>query len=453
MKKAFIYLSILTMVLGITAFECGSAELEGAKLYIRQKQYDKAKEVLLKEVAKNPASDEGWSMLGKLYSEEGDIPKMLEAFDKSLAVSKKFEVDIKEFKKYSWASSFNKGVSYFNSAIATTKQDSINIFFEKAVEQFKYSILCEPDSTIGYENIAAAYLNMGKTNESIPVLEKLISIDNTPALVEGKELIGKSENEIINKLGNPKEKIETTYKDGKIALMLVYQQYFVYLREGRCFEVTKFSSGKSLAWVYSRLGQIHLVNGGKQLDSYKISKNTNDSLKAFEMYNKAISVLENGRYRYPSGTEILLQLANAYYSADKIDVAESFFRDLVEKSPTNKELKYAYGVVLLKVHKYTEAASQLEQVVKMDANNIDACYNLAATYINWGNDLRDEALKKENNDKSYQEKFKLAAPLLEKYLSVKPNDARVWLSLGQVYAHLGMEDKSKAAFKKADENK
>ncbi|MFA5803399.1 MAG: tetratricopeptide repeat protein [Melioribacteraceae bacterium] len=386
MKKAFIYLSILTMVLGITAFECGSAELEGAKLYIRQKQYDKAKEVLLKEVAKNPASDEGWSMLGKLYSEEGDIPKMLEAFDKSLAVSKKFEVEIKEFKKYSWATSFNKGVSYFNSAIATTKQDSINIFFEKAVEQFNYSIMCEPDSTIGYENIAAAHLNMGKTEEAIPVLEKL------------------------TKIGKP-------------------------------------------AYSFSRLGAIYLIKGADLMDGYRKSKNKADSVNAFGWYIKAISVLETGRAKFPTDAEILLQLGNAYYSSDKIDVAESSFKDLVEKNPANKELKYAYGVVLLKGRKYIEAASQLEQVVKMDANNIDACYNLAATYINWGNDLRDEALKKENNDKSYQEKFKLAAPLLEKYLSVKPNDARVWLSLGQVYAHLGIEDKSKAAFKKADENK
>ncbi len=386
MKKAFIYLSILTMVLGITAFECGSAELEGAKLYIRQKQYDKAKEVLLKEVAKNPASDEGWSMLGKLYSEEGDIPKMLEAFDKSLAVSKKFEVEIKDFRKYSWATSFNKGVSYFNSAVATTKPDSINIFFEKAVEQFKYSILCEPDSTIGYENIAAAHLNMGKKEEAIPVLEKL------------------------TKIGKP-------------------------------------------AYSFSRLGAIYLIKGTDLMDDFRKSKSKADSVNAFEWYHKAISVLETGRAKFPTDAEILLQLGNAYYSSDKIDVAESSFKDLVEKNPANKELRYAYGVVLLKGRKYTEAASQLEQVVKMDENNIDACYNLAATYINWGNDLRDEALKKENNDKSYQQKFKLAAPLLEKYLSVKPNDARVWLSLGQVYAHLGIEDKSKAAFKKADENK
>lgn len=386
MKKAFIYLSILTMVLGITAFECGSAELEGAKLYIRQKQYDKAKEVLLKEVAKNPASDEGWSMLGKLYFEEGDIPKMLEAFDKSLAVSKKFEQDIKEFKKYTWASSFNKGVSFFNSAVKTTKQDSMNMFFEKAVEQFNYSIMSEPDSTIGYENIAAAYLNMGKKEEAIPILEKMA------------------------KIGKP-------------------------------------------AYSFSRLGALYLIKGADLMDSYRKSKNKADSVNAFEWYNKAISVLETGRAKFPTDAEILLQLGNAYYSSDKIDVAESSFKDLVEKDPANKEIRYAYGVVLLKGRKYTEAASQLEQVVKADSNNVDACYNLAATYINWGNDLRDEATKKENNDKSFQAKFKLAAPLLEKYLSVRPNEPRVWMSLGQVYANLGEAEKSKAAFKKADENK
>ena len=247
--------------------------------------------------------------------------------------------------------------------------------------------MCEPDSTVGYENIAAAYLNMGKKEEAVPVLEKL------------------------TKIGKP-------------------------------------------SYSFSRLGALYLTKGADLMDGYRKSKNKADSVNAFEWYNKAISVLETGRAKFPTDADILLQLGNAYYSSDKIDVATASFKDLVEKNPTNKEMRYAYGVVLLKGGHYAEAASQLEQVVKMDANNIDACYNLAATYINWGNDLRDEAFEKENNDKSYQEKrFKLAATLLEKYLSVKPNDARVWLSLGQVYAHLGMEDKSKAAFKKADENK
>jgi len=386
MKKVLICLSLLSMVFGITAFECASAELTGAKLYINQKQFEKAKESLKKEVEKNPASDEGWYLLGYLYSEDGNIPEMLNAFDKSLAASKKFEPQIKDYKKYAWQTTFNKGVAFFNSAVKNTKQDSMTMLFEKSIEMFKYSTLCEPDSTIGYENIAASYLNMGKADEAAPVLEKLTQI------------------------GRP-------------------------------------------SYSFARLGQIYLIRGTQSMDKYKTAKNLTDSTKAIELFNKAITILEKGREKYPADADILVQLGNAYYLSNKIDVAMASFKSLSEKNPANKELKYAYGVVLLKAEKYEDAAGILEEVIKMDANDADAMYNLAAAYINWGNDVRDAAIKKESGDKSYLEKFKLAVPLLEKYLSVKPNDSRVWLSLGQVYANLGQEEKSKAAFKKADENK
>lgn len=386
MKKVLIGLSILSMVLGFTAFECASAELTGAKMYINQKQYEKAKETLLKEVEKNPKSDEGWFLLGGLYSEEGNVTEMLKAFDKSLSISKKFEPQIIDYKKYTWQISFNKGVGLFNSAIKTAKPDSMKVFFEMAIEQFNNSIMCQPDSTIGYENIAAAYLNMGKTDESIPVLEKLVS------------------------LGKP-------------------------------------------SFSFARLGQIFLLKGANLMDSYYTSKNASDSTQALDWYNKAISVLEKGRANYPSDAEILLQLGNAYYSSNKLDVAMESFKSLSEKNPENREVKYAYGVVLLKSKKYEQAAQVLEEVVKMDPDNLDANYNLAAIYISWGNDLREIAIKKESDDKSYLEKFRATVPYLLKYLELKPSEGRVWISLGQVYANLGMKDKAEEAFKKAEQYK
>lgn len=386
MKKVVISLSILSMVLGFTAFECASAELTGAKMYINQKQFGKAKETLLKEVEKNPKSDEGWFLLGGLYSEEGNIPEMLKAFDNSLAISKKFEPQIIDYKKYTWQTSFNKGVGLFNNAVKTTKPDSMKVFFEMAIDQFNNSIMCQPDSTVGYENIAAAYLNMGKTDESIPVLEKLVS------------------------LGKP-------------------------------------------SFSFARLGQIFLMKGANLMDSYYSSKNTSDSTSALDWYNKAISVLEKGRAKYPSDADILLQLGNAYYSSNKLDVATESFKSLSEKNPENKEVKYAYGVVLLKSKKYEQATQVLEEVVKMDPDNLDANYNLAATYISWGNDLRDVAIKKESGDKSFLEKFKATIPYLLKYLELKPGEGRVWISLGQVYANLGMKDKAEEAFKKAEQYK
>jgi tetratricopeptide (TPR) repeat protein len=386
MKKVLIGLSLLSMVLGFTAFDCSSAELTGAKLYINQKQYDKAKEALQKDVEKNPASDEGWWLLGYLDGEQGNFKDMFTAFDKSLAISKKFETQITEYKRWAWQSSFNKGVSFFNQAVKSPKPDSMKILFGKAVEQFVNSTICQPDSSIGYENAAAVYMNLNDYDGAIPYWEKL------------------------TKIGKPSNS-------------------------------------------FARLGQIYMVKGAGLMDTFKASKDKADSIKAADWYAKALIVLKSGNDKFPGDSDILLQLGNAYYISNQLDVAISSFKILVDKNPENKELKYALGVVLLKAQKYQESTAQLEAVLKMDANYTDALYNLSAAYINWGNDLRDVAVKKESTDKSYEDKFRLAVPLLEKYLTIKPNEPRIWISLGQVYALLGQAEKSSAAFKKADEYK
>lgn len=386
MKKALIYLSLLGMVLGFMAFDCSSAELTGAKLYLGQKQYAKAKEALLKDVQKNPKSDEGYYLLGSLYGEEGDIPNMIDAFDKSLAISPKFESQIKDYKKYTWQMSFNRGVSFFNAAVKTTKPDSMKINFKKAVELFHNSTLCEPDSTIGYENMVAAYLNMGDQDGAVPILQKLTD------------------------MGKP-------------------------------------------AYSFAQLGQIYLINGSKLMDSYKSSKNVADSAKAYEWYGKAVDILKKGAAKYPSDSSILLQLGNAYYSSGEIETAITSFKTLTEKMPTNKDIRYAYGVVLLKGKKYSESVNELTEALKMDEKNSDVIYNLAAAYINWGNNLREVAVKSESDDKSYLKKFEAAIPYLEQYLTVKPNEAKVWVSLYQVYANLGMKEKAEEAYKKAEQYK
>jgi tetratricopeptide (TPR) repeat protein len=386
MKKVVVVLSLLTMVFGFSAFECSSAELTGAKMYIAQKHYDKAKESLLKDIAKNPASDEAWYLLGYLYGEEDSIALMNNAFDKSLGVSKKFEKDITEFRKYAWQTSFNKGVAAFNAGAKTTKPDSMKINFEKAAEFFGNSTICQPDSTIGYENLVSIYFNMNTPEKAKPALEKLVGI------------------------GRP-------------------------------------------ASAFAELGQLYNLEGLGLMDNYRASKNASDSVNSMAAFQKAIDVLKKGNDKFPGNADILLQLGNSYYSRGEIDVAIASFKLLVEQIPTNKDFRYAYGVVLLKGKKYDESVKQLEEAVKLDPKNTDCIYNLAAAYINWGNQLRDAAVKAETDDKSYQEKFSSAAPYLEKYLEIKPNEARVWLSLGQVYANMGNQEKAEAAFKKAEQVK
>lgn len=386
MKRTFIYLGILGIVLSFMAFQCSSAELTGAKLYIQQKQYDKAKDALQKEVQKNPLSDEGWYLLGYLYGEEGNYAQMMEAFDKSLAASKKFEPQIQESNKYYWATSFNKGVSDFNKATKTTSKDSSDMFYSRAIEDFNNAILLEPDSIASYSNLVYAYFNTNRVDEAIPVLEK------------------------ANQLG-------------------------------------------ASADIVGMLGQIYNEKAGKMMDAYQSSKNVEDSLKAIEMYNKSIRVLEEGRTKFPDDGDILLRLSNAYIGANKLDVAMSAFQTGVEKEPDNKYYRYNYGVLLLNAKDYTAAEEQFKKAVELDPEYTNAIYNLAVTYVRWGAQMREEMEAKGEVNDTYKEKFNAAIPYLEQYLSSNPQEPQIWELLGRVYANLGMTEKSDDAFKKADQYK
>ncbi|HEY6435137.1 MAG TPA: tetratricopeptide repeat protein, partial [Ignavibacteriaceae bacterium] len=114
MKNSKLFISgMLFIGIMFLGFQCASTELTSAKLYIQQKNWDKALETLQAEVEKNPQSDEGYYLLGTVYSELEKTDEMINAFDKSLAISDKYEKSIKEYRTFQWANNFNRGVSLF----------------------------------------------------------------------------------------------------------------------------------------------------------------------------------------------------------------------------------------------------------------------------------------------------------------------------------------------------
>jgi predicted Zn-dependent protease len=187
------------------------------------------------------------------------------------------------------------------------------------------------------------------------------------------------------------------------------------------------------------------------MENYHTSKNIEDSVQAIDMYNKAIKVLEEGRSKFPENGDILLRLSNAYIGANKLDVAMNAFKAGVEKEPDNKYYRYNYGVLLLNSKDYAGAETQFKKAVELDGEYTNAIYNLAVTYVRWGAQMREEMETKGEVNDSYKEKFNLAIPLLEKYLTTNPKEPQIWELLGRVYANLGMQEKSEDAFKKADQ--
>jgi tetratricopeptide (TPR) repeat protein len=384
MKKALSILVILSMVLGLSAFQCASTELTSAKLYIQQKNLDKAKEALEKEVEKNPKSDEGYYLLGYINGEQSDYESMIENFNKSISISNKFEKSINDSKKFHWQDNFNKGVGFFNKGTKVDDEDSSITFFNKSIERFENCIVVEPDTVGSYQNMFYAMINAKRTNSELEVpLLKIIELIKSPeAYVD----------------------LSKVYNNDALVLM----------------------------------------------NSFYDTKNVSDSVKAMEIYNKEIKLLEEAQELYPENSKILAQLSNAYVDADKMDVAMATFQKGIKSDPTNEVYRYNYGVLLLGANQFEEATAQFQKAIELKEDYTSAYYNLGVTYLKWGAALQEQAISEDSDDMTYKEKFSLSVAPLKRYLDENPEDAKIWNFLGKVYANLGDNDKSQEAFDKAD---
>ncbi|MDY0082417.1 MAG: tetratricopeptide repeat protein [Ignavibacteriaceae bacterium] len=188
MKNSKLYVVIFLMLsMAFVGYQCGSTEITSARLYIQQKNWDKAIEVLQKEITKNPKSDEGFYLMGYVNGEKGNYNEMVQNYDKSLALSKNFEKNIQDSRKYFWAQSFNKGVGLYQRGVKTTNNDSAQVFFDKSITEFKSAIMIEPDSGDTYKNLAFVYLSKGDNDAAIDPLKKLIEKEKA---LDGYKFLG-----------------------------------------------------------------------------------------------------------------------------------------------------------------------------------------------------------------------------------------------------------------------
>ena len=385
-KSSIIIVGVLFIGLILSGFQCSSTETTSARLYIQQKNYAKAMDVLKKEVANNPKSDEGWYYLGYVYGETGNVDSMLIAFTNSLSVSENFKKEISDLKNYYWANSFNSGVNLYQRGNKTADEDSSKMFYDKSIMAFKSATLINPDSTDSYKNLAFVLMRSGRMEEAIEPFQKLIEIKH--------ELAG-----------------------------------------------------------YRYLGEIYYTLGINKTSSFNATGNVEDSISALENYEKAISVLEEGRSRYHDNAEIVRILNASYIGAGRNDEALESSKELAEKEPDNKVSLYNYGVILLQTEDFAGAEKQFKKALEIDPEYENAIYNLALTYVKWGTALSKQEEENEEYTGEYKKKYESALPYLEKVVKTDSENAAVWELMGKVYGVLGMQDKALDAFNNADKLK
>ena len=228
MKNSYlIVFGMLLLGIIFLGFQCSSTELNSARLYIQQKNWDKAIEVLKEDVKKNPQSDEGYYLLGTVYSELNKTEEMIEAFNKSLAISNKFADKISEYKAYQWANNYNRGVSLFQRGNKTEDKDSSKMYYDMAIDAYKKAAILEPDSGLTFRNLAFVYLTTGKNEEAIEPLKRLIDLEKAE---EGYQYLG----EVYYTLGlnNMNEFKNTGNKEDSVKAVDYYNKGIAVLEEG-----------------------------------------------------------------------------------------------------------------------------------------------------------------------------------------------------------------------------
>ena len=453
MKRLFSTLAVIAVLSLVVfqGFQCGSPEFTGAKLQIQQKNYPEAVRLLEAEVAKNPSNAEAWYLLGYIQSEQNNVEGMDRAFSEAQKLSQEHAAEIKSIRQYQWGRHLNAGVGFLEKG----SPDSLE-YFTQALAEFKTAAVAWPDTSLTHRYIGYAYANAGKDDEAIAAYTKAWQIGKDLDAYKRVALIH------INRGNDYKTKFEAENSEmlkvnaslGSIRKNMPKDELVRAL--GGPDQIRKGARNtKQEGYLYNKYNLTVNLDNDKVVSTtysrpYVPSIDSTNYKKALKEYTAAITMLTEARDYSPKDNETLRLLLQAYVGADQIEPAIKEFRKELASDPNNAMNHYILGVLLRSAGDFKGAAEEFQASYTLDATNTDALFDLGATYYNWGVDVLRKAEEKGETTTLHKEKFQLALPHMEKYSELKPDEARVWETLGTIYAQLGMQEKAIQAFDKSD---
>lgn len=493
------FLALIAVSFAFVGFQCSSAELTSAKLYMQRKEYDKAEEQLLKDVTNNPQDGESWYYLGYVRGELKKWADMMDAFDHALKISDAHKNDITLAKEHYWIESYNEGTKSLQNA----RSDSTA--YQKAVSSFNTAILIEPDSTMSYQGLAYTYLNMGIPDSALAPFMKLWTTNQNEEAAkyigeiyfeDGQKLKQDFENDNGDKLTNIKN-VNSIYEGQSVVEVTsaIGQPDEKKVNEASKSKGKKIAqrSGPTETWTYKTYGLTLTFENDrlrtKQVDFvYNPGVDSTKYMQALVEYKKALDIIVPATKLYPEDQSLTTVMTNCYIAANQTAEATETFREAAEKNPQNPDFQYNYGVILLKGLKYEPAIAQFKKAIDASVATLDqlsqelstaessndsektkeliadttrtkttqwnAMYNLGASYVNWGVEMQHSAPQNSDPDslrKVVSAKFQDGLPYLEKYSTYKSDDPNLWELMAKVYAFTNNEKKAEDAIQRADE--
>lgn len=158
--------------------------VEGAKLDLRNKDYDRALENLETAIQRNPQNAEAYYLKGQVLQEQAGnvqdveqyaqmVDEMEAAYSQAAELDPELGDDITQRMRLAYYNVFQKGVQAFN------RGQNDQAAYDEAAGYFGLAAELQPDSAGAYINQAYALLNAGKQQEAITPFEQAIEKGDT----------------------------------------------------------------------------------------------------------------------------------------------------------------------------------------------------------------------------------------------------------------------------------
>lgn len=274
---------------------------------------------------------------------------------------------------------------------------------EKAVEEFKLTLIYDPNSVMVRLRLAAEYVRLGMLTEAIDAAETSVEMD--PSSDEARLMLGglystlKMFDQALAQYrailkSNPTHEEASVYVGAILAEQKKYDEAV-----GHFMILAKASSTKEPERAYYYIGRIRFEQGGD-----------NHLKEAEKAYTQALS-------KKPDYVEAVMALANVLKEMGRESVGLKMLESFQEKFGPDREVARYLSRIFLDKEQYDKAYVQLEILEGFERDNLNVRVQLALILIE-------------------QKKYQSAVVRLEDILAQSPELDKIRYYLGAVYEEM-----------------
>ncbi|MCB0384016.1 MAG: tetratricopeptide repeat protein, partial [Bdellovibrionales bacterium] len=271
---------------------------------------------------------------------------------------------------------------------------------EKAIEEFKLTLIYDPNSVMVRLRLSVEYVRQGLLSEAIEQAELAVKMD--PKSSEGRLLLGGLYSslkmyEVALKQYETILEFEPKNEEARIYIGAILAEQKKFEESIKMFEeLAKISDREKKFQAYYYIGRIRAEQGGKenqaaaeQAFSKALSLNPKDAesvlalAKLYEIQEqnkKLLRLLESFQERFGPHPRVAQQLSNIYLENDNYKAAVKQLEYMEGFEPDDLSVKFRLGLLYVEMKEYEPAIEKFEKLLELEPDSDRTRFYLGAVY-------------------------------------------------------------------------